>query len=211
MVRFLLVCIFLIIGYDILQLFTGLYPSFGHNTNTIDFIGNSKLTYQEDSFLTEDGSLRTICPDINYEIGYINNKGETLALIYRNIIYNSNYQPIYNIIKYIFHYELTYINGTIISKYKYNSIFVDDKDNIIGTVNKNNKDYELNFTQRVDARLYKTFLASLSYSDSNTCSVFFFYSLIIIIVLLMTIVVVYSYNSRKTNMETEMSQQLIVL
>ncbi len=216
--KLILFLLFLIGSYLITCLFTGIYPSAGHNTATMYFKDESNLIYQVDGFYnTEEGSFYIICPDINYEIAYINEHRETLALIYQNTIYDSNYDIIYNIVDHILYYDLTEINGSLISRYKYNMVldeyvFIDRDDEILGTVSISGRDYRLNFTREVDARLYKTFLVHLSYiehKDTSTCNILYFYTVMATVVVIITFCVLFKCINRKRKEQTELKQQLL--
>lgn len=219
MLRVFLVCLFLILLYNASWLFSGMYPSAGHNTTVVLFSGESNLAYDPSEFYsTEDGSFYVVCPDVDYQIAYINGRRETLSLLYLDTIFDTNYQPIYKIVDYMAYYELKDNYGNLISTFRHyihsdNYVFMNEDYEIIGTVTviSGSRSYKLNFTQEVDARLYKMFMIYLSYNehrDIDTCNVLFFYNIIILFALTLVITILW-YCIRRKSDQSETRQRLI--
>jgi hypothetical protein len=213
MFRPLLFCIFLFGTYDLFQLLTAKYPSAGSNTSFISFNGIDEIKHQEGGwsvfYNTKEASFCRVCPDIDYQMSYINERGETLAFFNQDMIYDTFYQPLYKIIGT----KLYYANNTFIARFRYDFaldsyVFSNKEDMILGTVIISDENYIINFTHTVDARLYKTFLVSMNYS-SAPCNEFFFWNIMVLTSLIAVMIVVCICSYRKKRPQIELTQQLV--
>lgn len=209
----LIMVIIALILFDTAQVLTATFPSHGNNSSFTPLSGETKLNYHKGGwnilYDTEEGFFYKISPPFSYQMISNNYKGETLSLLNKGVIYNTNYEPIYRIIGN----NLYYTNNTYISTFKYNSllkkyVFTDEEGEISGTVVIEGKDFLLNFTQTVDSRLYKTFLASLNYTDGLWTG-FFIWNIIIIISLSIILLLAYFYEKKKA--EFQLIQQSFIM
>ena len=191
--------------FDAIQVLTATFPSYGNNSSFIPLTGEVKLNYREGNwntlYDTSEGSFSRISPPFSYQMIFNNFRGETLSLFNKGVIYNTNYETIYRIVGN----NLYYSNNTYISTFKYNShlekyVFTDSEGEISGTVVIDGKDFLLNFTQTVDSRLYKTFLASLNYTD-GPWSGFFIWNIIVLVSFSIILLLAYLYKKKKRELE----------
>lgn len=205
--------IFVIILFDAGQFLSAKFPTSWDNTSFIPFSGVGRLNYVEGDwkllYNTGEGSFFRICPNTYYQMSFINEKGETMALLYEDTIFNTEYETIYKIVDS----NLYYPNNTFISRFRYdfyldNYVFSDINGEVIGMVIMDGKDFLLNFSNTVDARLYKTFLANMYYTD-GPWSEFFFWNIMLIMSLLVVIFVISICSCRRKRAQTDLTQQLV--